>query len=749
MECMKKKDEVAFGDDSCARKHEDGAVPLMMLQPIVQNASGVNIDAGSIYEIAHIHLPPTTPINLRSARVVLVSEKTDITVEIKYPSMGSLAKYFSNNNGLNIYPELDEKFMMGIGLAARVLLSKVPFQEIAKKKQLHEFWHIFNDASKKGGGLSDELKNNGMLTWGTRRKVRYLGKHSETTTTTNTATDHSSSSVEVAREGLDKKEEEVMKTDETENDAEDEDEENEDEGEKEEEDQDDVGNVVKEEEMEEESEEEEEEVEVKESKKGVKRKRYNFRASVRKPKKVKLEKKPQKKQMKQKNDPKKQKQCKDNTGLVIKQNKCRQLIVLKNPKDRWSTERYKLAEKSLWEVMKAKGALANNPILRPALRVEARKKIGDTGLLDHLLKHMAGNVAPCGNDRFRRRHNAEGQMEYWLESADLVDIRKQAGVNDPYWIPPPGWELGDSVTQDPIFAKELKVLKEEIQEVKSYAKKKYLELEKEVRKLKREIKELKSNKKMKGESQALMVSSNHFGDQKQNIVANYSACTILDLNKVPQDKCKEKFKEKEKCKEKEKSKEKQNNISDFVKELQEKLKKLESKVEERSTSNSALMMPAESFYLNDTHQEVKPKAPEAAKAKTALATEEGTGKAAKIERLRSGFRICKPQGTFLWPNMMSPTSSSPSQQVLLQMEDLLVPTPPSISLTPPRLPYQHQAPPLVRPLAERRRGFTVTASTVSESTTYEDKGATNTRITTTTVMPHPHFMGCANEEENC
>ncbi|BFG23034.1 hypothetical protein CerSpe_093080 [Prunus speciosa] len=26
-------------------------------------------------------------------------------------------------------------------------------------------------------------------------------------------------------------------------------------------------------------------------------------------------------------------------------------------------------------------------------------------------------------------------------------------------------------------------------------------------------------------------------------------------------------------------------------------------------------------------------------------------KAAKIQKLRSGFRICRPQGSFLWPNM--------------------------------------------------------------------------------------------------
>lgn len=118
------------------------------------------------------------------------------------------------------------------------------------------------------------------------------------------------------------------------------------------------------------------------------------------------------------------------------------------------------------KIMRAKGAVFGNPILRPALRAEARKLIGDTGLLDHLLKHMAGKVAPGGVDRFRRRHNADGAMEYWLESADLINIRKEVGVQDPYWTPPPGWKLGDNPTQDPICSREIKELHEEIAEIK-------------------------------------------------------------------------------------------------------------------------------------------------------------------------------------------------------------------------------------------------------------------------------------------
>lgn len=118
------------------------------------------------------------------------------------------------------------------------------------------------------------------------------------------------------------------------------------------------------------------------------------------------------------------------------------------------------------KILKEKGAVYGNPILRPALRLEARKLIGDTGLLDHLLKHMAGKVAPGGTERFRRRHNADGAMEYWLESADLMNIRKEAGIQDPYWTPPAGWKPGDSPSQDPVCAKEIKFLMKEIAKLK-------------------------------------------------------------------------------------------------------------------------------------------------------------------------------------------------------------------------------------------------------------------------------------------
>ncbi|KAJ7527125.1 hypothetical protein O6H91_16G038200 [Diphasiastrum complanatum] len=153
--------------------------------------------------------------------------------------------------------------------------------------------------------------------------------------------------------------------------------------------------------------------------------------------------------------------------------------ILKLPKDmqgRWSSERYKSAQLKLLDIMHQRGAAPGNPILRPALREEARKHIGDTGLLDHLLKHMTDTVV-CNGERFRRRHNADGAMEYWLEDASLMEIRRMAGIEDPSWIPPPGWKPGDKLPErggciftkgmSPSEAAEMKQLKEDVVKLKS------------------------------------------------------------------------------------------------------------------------------------------------------------------------------------------------------------------------------------------------------------------------------------------
>ncbi|KAJ7957129.1 Protein DYAD [Quillaja saponaria] len=152
-------------------------------------------------------------------------------------------------------------------------------------------------------------------------------------------------------------------------------------------------------------------------------------------------------------------------ALDGRKRKCSRKDKKKRPearRDRWSAERYKLAEQSMLEILKAEGATFTNPISRPDLRVAARKYIGDTGLLDHLLKHIDGKVAPGGTERFRRWFGTNGVMEYWLESSDLDSIRQEAGVQDPYWIPPSRFTTGAGPSQELTSSGELMLLKEEM-----------------------------------------------------------------------------------------------------------------------------------------------------------------------------------------------------------------------------------------------------------------------------------------------
>jgi hypothetical protein len=118
--------------------------------------------------------------------------------------------------------------------------------------------------------------------------------------------------------------------------------------------------------------------------------------------------------------------------------------------DRWSVRRYAAGEAALLDVLRTRGATASAPAPRAELRAEARRRIGDTGLLDHLLLHAADKVPACSAERIRRRYNVDGALEYFLEPAGLKALRKEAGVEDPFWVPPPGWKLGDPTSPEAV-----------------------------------------------------------------------------------------------------------------------------------------------------------------------------------------------------------------------------------------------------------------------------------------------------------
>ncbi|PON48286.1 hypothetical protein PanWU01x14_238150 [Parasponia andersonii] len=301
---------------------------------------------------------------------------------------------------------------------------------------------------------------------------------------------------------------------------------------------------------------------------------------------------------------------------------------LKNSIHRWSAKRYQLAEENMLKIMRAKGAVSGNPILRPALRAEARKLIGDTGLLDHLLKHMAGKVASGGKDRFRRRHNSDGAMEYWIESADLVEIRRQAGVNDSYWVPPPGWKPGDNPTQDPVCATEIKQIKEEMVKIKKCIQ----ELDS-----KRQEKEPPSSSSTR---ELMRMKDFDLGFKKplEDLNPNLTI-TNVDLVEYVGSFLLMKKAHMEMEKKKAKIDKKFMEMSEYLNTMEEQVLIWESK---------GLLLDSEMWERNIESGE---------KSKSGDVGGNKAPAASKIQRLKSGFRICKPQGTFLWPSTVPNTQS--------------------------------------------------------------------------------------------
>ncbi|CAL9243095.1 unnamed protein product [Arabidopsis halleri] len=397
------------------------------------NVAVAHIRVGSYYEIDPSILPQRSPENLKSIKVVMVGKITASDVSLRYPSMFSLRSHFDysrmNRNkplkkrsGGGLLPVFDESHVIASELAGDLLYRRIAPHEISMNRNSWSFW--VSGSSRRNRFPRREMVS--QPAYNTRlcraaspegkcwselksggmikwgRRLRVQYQSRHIDSKKNKEGEESS--------GV--KDEEVCK--------------------KEMEKEDDDGNET-----------EGTKQDAEEITDGNRKRKLIESSTERLAQKAKV-----------------YDQKKDTQIVVYKRKSERKFI------DRWSVERYKLAERNMLKVMKEKNAVFGNSILRSELRSEARKLIGDTGLLDHLLKHMAGKVAPGGQDRFRRKHNADGAMEYWLESSDLIHIRKEAGVEDPYWTPPPGWKLGDNPTQDPVCAGEIRDIREELASLK-------------------------------------------------------------------------------------------------------------------------------------------------------------------------------------------------------------------------------------------------------------------------------------------
>ncbi|XP_072146700.1 protein AMEIOTIC 1-like isoform X2 [Setaria viridis] len=368
-------------------------------------------NAGTFYEIDHEKLAPKSPIHLKSVRVVKVSECTNLDVTVKFPSLQALRSFFSSYPASGTGPELDERFVMSSNHAARILRRRVAEEGLEGAVHQVNFWLVkpclYDFAASQQAPLPP-VADSCLLT-----TLKCDGAGWGMRRRVRYIGRHRDEAPKEA--GVDGCNTEVS---------------------------------VREEQQRPGTQE------VTRSERNCKRKREAEGSS----------------KDKHRDD--------GNTNRKVQggsKKKAKNRTVEsrdgdpRHGKDRWSAERYAAAERSLLDIMRSRCARSGAPVMRHVLREEARKHIGDTGLLDHLLKHMAGRVPEGSVHRFRRRHNADGAMEYWLEPAELAEVRRQAGVSDPYWVPPPGWKPGDDVSLvagDLLVKRQVEELTEEVNGVK-------------------------------------------------------------------------------------------------------------------------------------------------------------------------------------------------------------------------------------------------------------------------------------------
>ncbi|KAL1819447.1 hypothetical protein ACET3Z_014316 [Daucus carota] len=120
--------------------------PTLRRQPLQTNEDqGIgekHFEVGSVYEVDHLNLPTKAPVRLKSIRVVMVTEKTELTVTVRYPSIGCLCNYLSHNkmSSADIYASLDEGFVMVTYSAGKVLSRQISAQEFDDNNCFEGFW---------------------------------------------------------------------------------------------------------------------------------------------------------------------------------------------------------------------------------------------------------------------------------------------------------------------------------------------------------------------------------------------------------------------------------------------------------------------------------------------------------------------------------------------------------------------------------------------------------------------------------
>ncbi|KAG2536338.1 hypothetical protein PVAP13_9NG181600 [Panicum virgatum] len=551
--------------------------------------------AGAFYEIDHDKLPPKSPIHLKSIRVVKVSECTSLDVTVEFPSLEALRSFFSSYPALATGPELDERFVMSSNHAARILRRRVTEEELEGELHHDSFWLLkpclYDFAACQQEAplppppappAADSCLLTTLKCDGAGWGMRRRVRYIGR---------HRDEAPKEA--GLDGSESEFSIREEQQRPA--------------------TGEVTR-------------------SERNCKRKREEEGSS------------------KEKHRDEGKTNRKVHGGSKKSSKKAKKRTVEskdgdpRHGKDRWSAERYAAAERSLLDIMRSRGARSGAPVMRHVLREEARKHIGDTGLLDHLLKHMAGRVPEGSAHRFRRRHNADGAMEYWLEPAELAEVRRQAGVSDPYWLPPPGWKPGDDVS---LVAGDL-IVKRQVEE-----------LTEEVNGVKRQMEQL-VGKDVNFDAKRAYGSLKYQSVVRANEKLEKQVFSLKDIcdNVVQMN---------------DELKKEVLSFKDKYEHIADKNDKLEAQITYLSSSflsfkdHFVMALKTEAAHQlglapSDEDQEAAPRTAAVYLASGDQMTPRADGTVIQgvpdRSARKSSFRVCKPQATFLWPSMASGTTIS-------------------------------------------------------------------------------------------